>query len=383
MNDSNMIKTLEELDIKLEEGEEVIHIAEYNYNSNHTQFERTIHSGMHYVLMYLVKLNRFISSNNETFSEAIDHFALLRSDLQTVFTDQRLILQSKKNIYWNDVYQVKKFEYYDKNYLIFDLKPYSTYNNEEIIESGSKMIEDSRFIALSVYDNIDEIIKEITPYWLKNGAPKKLLAVKEKLMDTFNMRITRKQNNLEMLTAKYDDFSINYTHRSMFPANVFQVGVKFKQPIPAFLNINEEKLGTRFIKAIGFKDIQVGNEFIDDKLYIQGSHPQEIKNIFSPELNNKLEQLLKKGSFNLSFGEPVNKKQLKRPTTKSSQSEEILDIQLTSNSNEPTAINVKGQTTLSITINIHGESLPEQQIQQFAETVVEVSIHFANGLKNL
>lgn len=377
MNETEVNSILEKLDIQLQEMEEVVEIIENKYE-NTNSIVRALNSFGYSTWVFLAK-------HFESFEPVVEDLRLLRSDLYTVFTNQRLVLPNKKSISWMDVYRVNELIFDERKYIVFDLQPDDNQYHGVINDSMSKLIDDPEYIALRGFGNPDEISEKISPYWQKNGAPRELVAVKQNLIDKFNMKISRKQNNLEMLTAKYDDFTINYTHKSIYPANLFQVSVKFKEPISAFLNISMEKIGSKLIQAIGFKDIEIGNEFIDKMLNIQGSHQDEIQTIFSQELNVKLRQLLREGTFDLTFGEPINKKQLKSGAQKNVESEEVLDIQLaTNNKSESTSIEFKGHTTLAITIStINDRSLYKENIQQFTQTFIEVALHFANGLKTL
>lgn len=401
MNESRVITKLGDLDLQLGDNEQIIQIIENGVSDNYNVIYK-IHQALLWIVIVLFAYLNFIVGViiaiilvvGESFSEQkwlttkISGLPIFKGKGKTVISNQRLILPSKMNVFWKEIYNLEKYRNGKQIYVLLSLQPDRIESDDvqQDIEYKTlrNTIEHSSYILLGSGSNANEILERIKPYWLKNGAPRELQKTKERLVDLFNMRVSRRQTYLEMLTSKYDDFTLNYTHKNRYPVNSFQLSIDFKQPIPAFLKISRENIKSQLKQAVGLKDFEVGNGFIDKHLNIHGSHAEEIKKIFSHDLNRKLKILIMDGIIDFKFGEPINKKQLKNNKRHRSDSEDVLDIQLTADSKEATEVEFKGTTALTFTVKTIGNvSLPKEKIQQFAQTFIEVGLQIANGLKTL
>ncbi len=302
----------------------------------------------------------------------------------TVLTNQRVILPSKRSIAWRNVYNLKKQVNGADRFIVLDLEPFKVeYNLDGSFLDST--IEKDHFIFIGGKYDAEELIKQITPFWLDQGPIGSLESDKKALMDQFNLRVTRQQNHLSLLTGKHEDFTLNYTHVKQFPVRKLAISVEFKQPITAFLSIDKENIGTQFQQAIGFKDIQIGQSHLDRELRILGSHPEFTQQLFTTEIMDNFERFLAVGSLKIDFGAPVKQFQLKSASSSNTDTEEVLDMQLAKdNSKTSNELQHKGHSTLQLTVLINNKSgLRTKSVLPLTENLIETALHIANQLNTI
>jgi|GEM_PF-4142557 len=399
MEEHNTITLLKNQGIKLREGEQVVRVIE---NLKSDQFKKI--SKVVITVLYLGAFIAYFFENSyllaifgillllemipgvNFIAKVLDKLLSFNIKGITIFTNKRIFLPSKRVIDWNEVYKLKRRVNGVDQYVVLDLLP----EKIEYDLDGEHLyntIEKSNFIFLGGEYDVNTLIDTISPYWLKESPVAKLEASKQLLMDKFDMRVSRKQNDLVMLTHKNEDFKLDHTHKNSFPITYYHATVEYNQPIPAFLTITMEGLGTQFKGLLGFKDIQIDNLALDKKLQILSSHTEQTKQLFTNEIIKKLQRILLYGSIELTFGTPDNRVQLNpNKSNKQQDSEAILDLQLATKNKEEeaTAIDVKRQHKLSIKIKVKNSAgISENRVEAIADDFIAISLHFANGLNEI
>lgn len=176
--------------------------------------------------------------------------------------------------------------------------------------------------------NTDMLLSKITPYWKPMAPKSKLKEIGVQLSKKYTLtEITTKEDRIKFY-GDYKNLKISFDYKDSLPFETIKLSIQLPNPIPFYMEINEETTLSTIKRKLGQLDIQVGWMKVDQDYQFKCSHPEILEQLFTPELARLLERLKPLGIVVWNFGRPSKQEKLKTLSSSIHDTEDVLDVGL-------------------------------------------------------
>jgi len=283
---------------------------------------------------------------------------------------------------WGLVFHAKIRYLEGKRYLLFDLT--SNFNLYELQNHNlNQSFSTKRFIFIAGKYDADLLQQKILPYWEPQSPDHKFGDLVNQLGETYNLTSNTTKTKRQLL-GDYRNLSISFSYDKSFPIAAVATSIHLPKPITVYLNITQETSISILKQQIGIKDVQVGDQTLDDRFLFESSHPTQLKQLFTEEVLQRFKRLTQLGTFSWTFGKPLKSKRLKTERSAFEDSEDVLDTSLLQQEEQTTELELTDTATydrLEFKGILHQDSENDpEKAMEFVELSLELSVLFGESL---